>query len=119
VEENHVTHIMTDGEKWMLYQVHQGTDRPTSQDGQHGGGGARAALCAGDQRRHRWIHEELWIGPVPKRSQEKATTVCDDTHLADEPEKEPERERKRVKLAWHNEANIFIEDPFQFSNFLK
>ena len=39
VEENHVTHIMTDGEKWMLYQVHQGTDRPTSQDGQHGGGG--------------------------------------------------------------------------------
>ena len=54
-----------------------------------------------------------------KRSQEKATTVCDDTHLADEPEKEPERERKRVKLAWHNEANIFIEDPFQFSNFSK
>ena len=30
-----------------------------------------------------------------------------------------ERERKRVKLAWHNEANIFIEDPFQFSNFFK
>ena len=82
---------------------------------------AREALCAGDQRRRRqrWIHEELWIGPVPKRSQEKATTVCDDTHLADEPEKEPERERKRVKLAWHNEANIFVEDPFQFSNFSK
>ena len=62
---------------------------------------ARAALSAGDQRRRRqrWIHEELWIGPVPKRSQEKATIVCDDTHLADEPEKEPEREREKESEA--------------------
>ena len=47
-----------------------------------------------------WIHEELWIGPLPKRSQEKATTivVCDDTHLADKPEKEPEREGQRGKV---------------------
>ena len=48
-----------------------------------------------------WIHEELWIGPLPKRSQEKATTIllCDDTHLADKPEKEPEREREESEAS--------------------
>ena len=55
---------------------------------------------AGAARRRGWIHEELWIGPLPTRSQEKATTIllCDDTHLADKPEKEPEREGQRGKV---------------------
>ena len=63
---------------------------------------------AGAARRRGWIHEELWIGPLPTRSQEKATTIllCDDTHLADKPEKEPERKREADSKARMTQSGL-------------